>query len=230
MSNPAVSVILPVLNGERFLSQALESIFQQKYDPLEVIVVDGQSTDRSAAIAQSFEGVRLIPQRGDGVAAARNTGIEASSASLIAFHASDDIWTPDKLRVQVGYMQEHPEVDYSVAHMINFLEPGYPAPPGFKMEQLDIPIVSRTLETLVVRRSAFDVVGLFTTELALAQDVDWFLHAKDCGLTMAILPEVLLLRRIHDRNDTFTKDMNSDLLKALHNSVRRQRDTPSSSS
>jgi hypothetical protein len=97
------------------------------------------------------------------------------------------------------------------------------------MDQLDIPIVSRTLETLVLRRSVFDVVGLFTTELALAQDVDWFLHAKDCGLTMAVLPEVLLLRRIHDRNDTFTKDMKSDLLKALHNSVRRQRGTMSSS-
>ena len=121
MNHPLVSVILPVLNGERFLRQALESVFQQKYDPLEVIVVDAPSTDRSAAIAQSFPGVRVIPQRGDGVAAARNTGIEASSGSLIAFHASDDIWTPDKLRVQVGYMQEHPEVDYSVAHMINFL-------------------------------------------------------------------------------------------------------------
>jgi hypothetical protein len=115
--------------------------------------------------------------------------------------------------------------------MKNFLEPGFPPPPGLRMEQLDIAVVSRTLETLVARRSAFDTAGLFNTELATAQDVDWFARAKDFGLTMAVLPEVLLFRRIHNRNNTFTappRTINSDLLKVLHDSVRRQRESTSS--
>ena len=232
MSVPAVSVIIPVFNGESYLNQALESIIQQNYTPLEVIVVDDGSTDGSGAIARSFPGVRYIQRNHQGVAHAWNAGVAAATGDLISFLAQDDIWSRDKLQVQVRYMQEHPEVDYSVAHMKCFLEPGCPHPPGFRREQLEAEVVGRIPETLAARRSVFDIVGLFNTDLTTAQDVDWFARAKDGGLTMGILPEVLLFRRIHDENFTFTapaRKISGNLLKALHNSIHRQRGGISSS-
>jgi len=79
MARPLVSVILPVKNGERFLAQAINSVLDQDYHPLEIVVVDGQSTDGSAAIAQSFDLVRYVCQQGElGLGRARNLGIEAA--------------------------------------------------------------------------------------------------------------------------------------------------------
>ena len=232
MSAPAVSVIIPVFNGEKYLAQAIESIIQQNYTPLEVIVIDDGSTDESGAIARSFPGVRCIQRKHEGLAHAWNAGIAAATGDLISFLAADDIWSPDKLSVQVGYMQKHPEVDYTVAHMKCFLEPGCPHPPGFRREQLGVKMIYRVPETLMARGSVFDVVGLFDTNLTTAQELDWFARAQERGLTIAILPEVLLLRRIHDQNFTFTapaKENNANILRLLHNSIRRQRGgTPSS--
>jgi glycosyltransferase involved in cell wall biosynthesis len=103
-----VSVIVPVYNGERYLSAALESIFAQDYHPFEVIVVDDGSGDSSAAIAKSFKSVQYIYQTNQGIANAWNLGIDASKGELIAFLDCDDLWTPNKLRLQVDYLVNHP--------------------------------------------------------------------------------------------------------------------------
>ena len=73
-----VSVIIPVHNGERYLQECLSSVVAQTWRPLDVIVVDDGSTDRSAAIAEGVEGVTIIRQANAGVAAARNAGIATS--------------------------------------------------------------------------------------------------------------------------------------------------------
>ena len=122
--HPLVSVIIPVHNGGRYLRAALESVFAQTYRPFEVIVVDDGSTDDSGVIAQSFHDVRYIHQANQGVAAARNNGIEAARGEFFAFLDQDDLWTPEKLKLQIAYLLSHPDLGYTLTQQQFFLEPG----------------------------------------------------------------------------------------------------------
>ena len=202
MKGPMVSVVVPVYNGERHLAAALNSIFDQHYRPLEVIVVDDGSTDNSAEIARAFHRVRYVYQSHQGVAHAWNAGIAAAEGKLIAFLAQDDLWTPNKLSFQVGYMVRNPRVQYTVCKARCFLEPGCTIPRGFRTNLLESDHVARLPEALVARKALFDVIGGFNTVLTTSQDVDWFARAKDAKVPMAVVDEVLLHRRIHDANAT----------------------------
>lgn len=224
MGNPLVSVIIAVKNGERFLASAINSVLEQDYRPIEIIVVDGQSEDRTAQIAQSFAQVGYIQQVNKGVADAYNVGIDAAKGELVAFLSHDDLWTPDKLSVQVNYLIDHPKIQYTIAKVKFFLEPGHSPPSGFRKELLENDHIGRIMETLVVRKSLFDVIGKFRTDLTTAEDVDWYARANDNGVPMAIIPKVLLYKRVHDANISLNVLVNNrNLLKALRQSIDRKR-------
>ena len=220
---PLVSVIIAVKNGERFLAEAINSVLAQDYRPLEIVVVDGHSTDKTAQIARSFPQVRYVEQQECGIPDAYNTGIGAARGEIIAFLSHDDRWPPDKLSVQVSYLIEHPEIQYTVAKMEFFLEQDQPIPSGFRPDLLQGDRVGRVMETLVVRKSLFDDIGLFRTDLSTAEDVEWFARANDHGIKMAVIPQVLLYKRVHNSNSSMTIENNRNLLKALRQSVHRKR-------
>src|SRR5688572_11889338 len=110
---PRVSVITVVKNGEQYLGDALRSILAQTLPLHEIIVIDGQSTDQTGAIARSFPTVRVIGQTNQGLANARNIGLDAAQGDWIAFLDHDDVWTVDKLRVQVQAMLDQPDLGYT---------------------------------------------------------------------------------------------------------------------
>src|SRR6185369_12630341 len=157
--NPLVSVIIPVYNGARYLRAALESVFAQTYREFEVIVVDDGSVDESGVIAQSFPEVRYIQQTNQGVAAARNHAIEVARGEFFAFLDQDDLWTPDKLKVQIEYLLSHRDVGYTLTQQKYFLEPGGTLPAWFRKELFDSVHAGWVLGTLVVRRTTFEQVG-----------------------------------------------------------------------
>src|SRR2546425_10651809 len=106
-----VSVVIPVYNGEQYLADAIQSVRDQTYQNVEVIVVDDGSTDESADVAKKFgEAIRYVHQSNGGVGKARNTGIAAARGAYLAFLDQDDLWLPDKLAVQVAYLDSHPEM------------------------------------------------------------------------------------------------------------------------
>ena len=123
MKKPLVSVIVPVYNGAQFIGEAIESVFVQNYDPLEIIIVDDGSTDETANIVKSYNNMHYIYQPNQGVAAARNSGIENSMGKLIAFLDADDCWAPNKLNIQVDCLLKHPHIGYTLGRQKNFLEP-----------------------------------------------------------------------------------------------------------
>jgi glycosyltransferase involved in cell wall biosynthesis len=215
---------MAVRNGERFLSSAIESVLAQDYAPTEIIVVDGHSVDRTAAIARSYDRVHYVLQDGLGIAGAYNQGIAQTKGELIAFLSHDDMWISSKLNTQVTYMQDNPGIGYTVALAQFFLEPGCSVPPGFRRELLVGDHVARVMENLVVWRWVVDRIGGFDTSLRISEDVDWFLRASDMGISMAIIPRVLLRKRVHDANSSlFEPSKNADLLAAVKNSIRRKR-------
>src|SRR5687768_166188 len=191
--HPLVSVIIPVYNGARFLRAAIESVFAQTYRPIEVIVVDDGSVDDSGVIAQSFPDVRYIHQENQGVAAARNNGIEVARGEFLAFLDQDDLWTPEKLKLQIGHLQNDPDLGYTLTQQQFFLEPGETLPAWFRKELFADVHTGWVLGTLVVRRTAFEKVGNFGTGYSAASDGDWFFRAKAVAIPMAVVPELLLL-------------------------------------
>lgn len=103
-----ISVIIPTYNRGFTISEAIDSVFEQSYPYLEVIVVDDCSTDDTADIVQSRYGERVkyvrLAQNGGG-AKARNAGIRASSGAWVAFLDSDDVWSPNKISEQLGALR-----------------------------------------------------------------------------------------------------------------------------
>jgi glycosyltransferase involved in cell wall biosynthesis len=105
--NAPVTVVIPVYNGECFIDRTLASALAQTYDPLEVVVVDDGSTDRTPIIVEAAAArdnrIRLLRAQKSGVAAARNLGITEARGKLIAPLDADDLWHPEKIARQVRF-------------------------------------------------------------------------------------------------------------------------------
>jgi glycosyltransferase involved in cell wall biosynthesis len=140
---PLVSVIMPAYNSEQYIAESIQSVLAQTYENWELLVVDDGSTDNTGDIVNRFATtefrIKYIFQQNGRQAKARNTGIEKSSGTLIAFLDSDDLWLPDKLERQVTTLVEmNADVVYSNGTII--YEPG--AAPG----ATEFPIVSGRVE------------------------------------------------------------------------------------
>lgn len=109
MSAALVSVVMPAFNAGRYIEEALDSVFRQTHSRIEVIVVDDGSTDDTAARLEPYRSrLRYVSQANAGPGAARNRGIECSSGDYIAFLDADDVWQPEKLRVQLDVAARNP--------------------------------------------------------------------------------------------------------------------------
>ena len=222
-----VSVIMVVRNGARHIREALDSVYRSTIKPLEVVVVDGGSSDGTADIARGFPSTRVIAQNGTGIAAAYNQGVAQARGGLIAFISHDDIWTQAKLDIQVGYMVAHPDCLISAGHIEHFLDSGADVPAGFRGELLERPHPGWVMEALMARPEVFRRVGPFNPEFAISEDTDWFARARDLAVESAMLPDVLLRKRVHTTNASLNeKRINQLLLRAMRNSIERKRQTP----
>ena len=218
-----VSVILPVKNGQEFISEALQSVAEQTVAPDEIIVVDGHSSDDSVRIAEGFARVRVLQQPGTGLSNAWNHGIARSRNPLIAFIECDDRWAPDKIERQLLAFADNSSADYIIGKVRFFLQPGHSVPPGFKPELLETDQVGRIPGTLMVKKAVFDRIGTFDETLQIAADVDWFARAKDAGVTEVFLEHVLQHKRVHGANLSNGAEQNTaELLSLLRKSIARQ--------
>ncbi len=218
------SCVVPAYNGEQYLRDAIESIFAQDYRPLEVIVVDDGSTDSSATIAQSFKDVTLIQQLNQGVAAARNTALGAACGDFIAFLDQDDLWMPDKLSIQIDYLLQHPTIQFTFTEEEYFLEGRTSLPEWFKNAALLNRHAGVNLGTVVARRTVFDQIGDFDIRYRFASDSDWLFRANAAAVSKALVPKVLLRRRIHDKNESAkTGPALAELRQVIKNSIVSRR-------
>ncbi len=223
MKRPLVSVIVPVYNGAQFIGKAIESVLVQNYDPLEIIIVDDGSTDETANIVKSYNNMRYIYQPNQGVATARNTGINSSRGELIAFLDADDCWAPNKLNIQVDCLLKHPHIGCTLGRQKNFLESGIDKPFWLRKEHLLKDHVG-FLPTSLICRDIFDNVGLFNPDYKISEDVEWFSRVKDASVPVMVVPEIVLYRRIHDTNLSYQlRAGDPTLLRALRASVHRKR-------
>ena len=114
--NPLVSVVIPVYNVERYIEEALESVLNQSYSNLEILIIDDESPDHSIErVRNSFDDsrIRIIEQKNRGLAGARNTGIRHTKGDYVAFLDSDDHWQSNKLEQHLAFLTQH--YDYGVS-------------------------------------------------------------------------------------------------------------------
>ena len=218
------TAIIIVRNDERFLADALQSIVQQTRPPDKVLVIDGQSTDRTEQIARSFPGVRYLLQPDLGIANACNLALHIASSEYVAFLDADDRWTPDKLAVQLSFMLAHPHLMYTTTLLRLFYDPDCTPRPGFREEAFAQGIEGRFPGTMLARREVFQRVGPFDPAFALAFEIDWFARAQDAGEQSAVIERVLLHKRIHAQNNSIQQErFRSEGFVVLRRTLARKR-------
>lgn len=199
------AVIIPVFNGEQFLGAAIESALAQTRVPNEIIVIDDGSTDRSAEIARSIPGVRLVQQANAGPAAARNAGIVTATSDYVALLDADDLWPADRLAIMARILDREPAVGAVVGRQRLLVELGAPlpswVPDSTDPEAID-PVDLDRPTGFLVRRSLFDTVGLYDESMVYGEDVDWYLRCVDAGVRWELIEDVTQIRRVHAANLT----------------------------
>jgi hypothetical protein len=210
---PTVSVVMSVLNGERYLSEAVESILNQTFRDFEFIIINDGSTDRTATILESFRmsdpRVRVYHQENRGVGESLNRGCGLAQGKYIARMDADDIAIRDRLMRQVEFMECHAEIDV-VGGAVEFIDAmgkslattRYPETVHEIKATLSrfsckSPIVH---PTVLLRREVFVSLGGYRPAFS-AEDYDLWLRIAERG-QLANLGEVVLKYRIHPEQAT----------------------------
>jgi glycosyltransferase involved in cell wall biosynthesis len=220
MTDPVVTLIVASHNGEKFLAETLESAFAQSFDPFEVVFVDDGSEDATPDIARSFP-VRYLRQENLGLAAARNTGLEHASGEFIAFLDDDDILPPTKLDVQVRYLREHPSIGCVLGRQEWIFE-GV-EPPALTRDPVFGEVGGIQFVTAMIRRHVLEELGGFDPSFRYAEDRDLFIRLREHGVEIAVLPEVVLRKRLHGANMTMNAPATHPMLRSLREKLERQR-------
>ncbi len=224
MSQPLVSVIVPCYNAARFLPEAIASARRQRYEPLEVLVVDDGSTDETPQVAPQFGAdVRYFRKENGGVASARNVGLREARGEIIAFLDADDQWPDGKLALQLARLDADATLDV-VTGRIQYIELPGAERPDLRFEGPDRTLTQVHLGAGLYRRRAFDTVGPFDETFHMSEDSDWFLRARELGLKIVVMAEVTLLYRLHDSNLTRNATARDYMMtEMIHKSLARRR-------
>lgn len=225
MCKTLFSVIIPVFNGEKYLSDAIESVLSQGDYPLEVLVVDDGSTDGTAKIAKSFgSSIRYHYQMNGGVGAARNQGVFMAQGNFLAFLDADDLWMEEKLERQWAAFKADPELDLAFGYIQQFYSPELTQE---EKDRLSIPIETMPghhAGTMLIKKEAFLRVGLFKPALRIGEFIDWYARVTELNLKRVMLPDVIMKRRIHQANlGRLQRDQRSGYVHALKAALDRRR-------
>lgn len=201
MSSPRLSAVMTVRDGERYLAEALDSIVRQPEEVDEIVVVDDGSTDRTAEIAASYgPRVRLVRQEPLGHAHGFNRAIESATGDLVAFLDADDVWTDDSLAVRLERIgrEDAPDGVYGAIRQFVSPELGADAAQRYRIDDRVSPVP--LMQSMVVRRSVFDRVGLLDTGYKTAANIDWVSRAFEAGMRFEPVDAIVVRRRIHTSN------------------------------
>ncbi|MBD2603497.1 glycosyltransferase family 2 protein [Scytonema hofmannii FACHB-248] len=206
---PLISVVIPVYNRERYLSEAIESVLGQTYPAIELIVVDDGSSDRSAEIAQSYPVIYHFQPNG-GIGSARNAGIALAKGEFFAFLDSDDIWVTDKLAKQMAVFEVDPNLEAVFGYAQQFYSPEVNEEFRKRILCPEQAIAAHIATAMLIKRAAFLQIGLFDTKLKTGIDISWYICAMEHQLQQVTLPHVVYHRRLHETNSGIIERHNAN--------------------
>lgn len=209
-----ISVIMPVYNGEKYITQAIDSVLSQTYPNWELIIINDGSTDDTAKIIKSKYNqnkIKYIYQENQGPSIARNRGIDLAQGDYIAFIDADDLYTRDKLEKQLQFLEEHSDydivyndikvVDDSLCYINTLKSEGVFANPNDFLANLLFRQIIPSPQSILAKRKCFENGLRYNPK---------YLHSEDYELTIRLahsfhygyLPETLYIYRRHGKNLT----------------------------
>lgn len=201
-----VSVVIPVYNGDRFLTEALESVLAQDYPHVEIIVVDDGSTDNTAAVIRQYQpAIQAIFQRNAGVAIARNRGIEAAQGAWIAFLDADDVFLPGKLTAQITLAEALPHLGIVHSGWRRISHQGEPLMDVELWRQVPTLNLESWLRwkpvlpsAMIIQKEWLTRAGGFDPRFPPAEDTELMLRLARLGCEADWLRQVTVLYRQHE--------------------------------
>lgn len=214
--SPFVTVLMPVYNTAPFLREAMDSVLSQTFTDFELIVLDDCSPDDAEAVLDTYTDSRIIRYKGEknaGLSNVLNVGIAMARGKYIARMDSDDVSLPNRLQIQVDYLETHPEVDLVSVGMRLFgaREEVWIREQNPEKVKINALFHSPVLHASSVwRKDSFENQGLrFCQERVPAEDYDLWTRALVKGLKLVNLPDVLYQYRMHPSQATVQTDKTS---------------------
>lgn len=220
---PAVSVVMPVFNAQRYLSEAIQSILDQSFQGFELIAIDDGSTDQSSEILNAYayrdSRLRVYRQTHRGLPATLNFGCALAQGRYIARMDADDIALPDRFAHQLPFLEAHPGVAILGTQLERIRAD------GTRIDTTNVPlshgeIIANMQEfccmhhpTVMMRTAALRSIGGYREAFHSAEDHDLWLRAAE-QFELANLPQVLLRYRIHTEATSF-QELEQQVLSAL---------------
>jgi len=207
---PLVSIVLPTYNRERYLREALDSVFAQTYPRWELIIVDDGSTDGTRSYLETLRDARIrsvLRAHCGNAARLRNVAIAESAGLYVAFLDSDDLWSPDKLAAQIDALRAHAECRWSYTGFAlidagggALVRPGARrAPPGGWMLEEIVDGAPVALPGVLVERSFLQTLGGFDEGLVIGEDLDLWIRLAEAS-PVTVVSRHLVQVRLHAGN------------------------------
>jgi len=220
-----VSVILAVYNGEKYIEAAIESILEQTYTPIEILVInDGSKDDTEKTIQKYLPKIRYFSRPHQGQPAAQNFGISISTGSFLSFLDADDLHMPEKTFLQLQFLENKPEVDAVFGHVEQFFSPELSS---IQKKQWIFPSgisPGYFASAALFRKKCFKTVGLFNEQQHIGVFIDWYMRSTEKGIISDVIPEKVLQRRIHENNMGIScKNSHLEYIKVVQNALKRRR-------
>jgi glycosyltransferase involved in cell wall biosynthesis len=207
---PTISVVIPAYNEERYIAEALDAVLGQTRPPLEIIIVDDGSTDRTVEIVEGYgDQLRLLQQENRGCPGAFDTGFRQARGEYVALGPADDVWEPRKLEWQQEILAAHPEVDvvFGAARRFGLASGDHVRPARTGVLETDwfaTEMYRRNLiadPSAVVRRSLYLDLGGY--EPLIGEDYEFWMRALAADATFYFDPRLVVMLREHGGNISY---------------------------
>tara|TARA_Y100000310_G_C20621976_1_gene783861 strand:+ start:465 stop:1223 length:759 start_codon:yes stop_codon:yes gene_type:complete len=210
------SVIIPVYNAEKYISETLDSALDQNISKnnYEIVIVNDGSTDKTEKKIFPYlnnKNVRYFKQINRGGPSALNTGIENSRSDLIMLLDADDLYFPNTVKTCVDFMNNNSEVDFMYSQHVRIDEKGKPIKlrKGFDFNLDKLLHFNFVGHVKGFKKYVFDRLEGFDESIKVANDYDFTLRAASDGFFFGRIPEVLYKYRIHGENKSITLEKES---------------------
>jgi glycosyltransferase involved in cell wall biosynthesis len=187
-----ISVIIPVFNGEKYLDECLSSI---KNTGIEIIVVNDASTDNSVNIAKKYTD-KIITINKSGPVVARNTGLQSANGEYVMFMDADDKLVDNAFDILIQNINGY---DAVIGLRQDFISPDCvdTYTPITEQKKSSHGVIAGCC---LIKKSVFDTVGDFDSDLMCGDGYDWLLRAEESGIKINKIDSVVCNRRLHNSN------------------------------
>ncbi len=223
-----ISVVIPAYNAQKYLQEALNSVYKQSFaGSVEIVAVnDGSIDDTLQILKDQAYPLSIISQANQGVLGSRKTGIEAAQGNYITVLDADDLYLEHKLQRQWNFLRENPEQELVFAQVEQFISPDVS-----KVNFMEIPEAFRVMPSLNFQGSMFCRDLLKEVSLSANLNIrngdflEWFTRVREANKPYTVLNEILLKRRVHDTNTGIIEKEREhlDYLKILREKLHRGR-------